>query len=145
MLFILLKTTLICFKSFFLYKTGLVDYFNTVKTTLTELSKLNVFYTKIIQWLADSQFNDEKITDFIKNFTNNVHYTSKDIDYVSLLELYNSAHKKGDTFSLSSMVPLNAGTISLVFKGELNGKPVVIKMLRVGIKEKLEDAVNLFM
>uniref|UniRef100_A0A6C0IJX9 Protein kinase domain-containing protein n=1 Tax=viral metagenome TaxID=1070528 RepID=A0A6C0IJX9_9ZZZZ len=145
MLFTLLKTTIICIKSLFLYKTGLVDYFNTFKTTLTELSQLNVFYTKVIQWVADSHFNDEQMTNFIKNFTNNVHYSSADIDYASLLELYTNAQKNGDTFLLSSMIPLNAGTVSLVFKGELNGKPVVIKMLRVGIKEKLKDAVELFL
>jgi predicted unusual protein kinase regulating ubiquinone biosynthesis (AarF/ABC1/UbiB family) len=145
MLFTLLKTITICAKSLFLYKTGLVDYFSTFKNTLTDLSKLNVFYTKIIQWIADTHFNDEKMTNFIKNFTNNVEYTNEDIDYASLLNLYDLAKKNGDTFTLTSIVPLNAGTISLVFKGELNGKPVVIKILRVGIKEKLEDAVTLFM
>ena len=145
MLFTLIKTITICIKSLFLYKTGLVDYFTTFKNTLTDLSKLNVFYTKIIQWVADSHFNDEQMTSFIKNFTNNVEYTKEDIDYASLLDLYDLAKKNGDTFTLNSIVPLNAGTISLVFKGELNGKPIVIKILRVGIKKKLEDAVNLFM
>lgn len=145
MLLTLLKTTIICIKSLFLYKIGLVDYFNTFKTTLTELSRLNVFYTKVIQWLADSHFNDEQMTNFIKNFTNNVQYTNDDIDYVSLLELYTNAEKNGDKFILSSMIPLNAGTISLVFKGQLNDKPIVIKILRVGIKEKLNDAINLFL
>lgn len=145
MLFTLIKTITICIKSLFLYKTGLVDYFSTFKNTLTDLSKLNVFYTKIIQWVADSHFNDEKMTTFIKNFTNNVEYKKEDIDYASLLDLYDIAKKNGDTFTLTSIVPLNAGTISLVFKGELNGKPIVIKILRVGIKKKLEDAVNLFM
>jgi predicted unusual protein kinase regulating ubiquinone biosynthesis (AarF/ABC1/UbiB family) len=145
MLFTLLQTTIICIKSLFLYKTGLVDYFNTFKTTLTKLSELNVFYTKVIQWVADSHFNDEKMTIFIKNFTNNVQYFSEDIDYESLLELYTNANKNNDTFILSSMIPLNAGTVSLVFKGELNGKPVVIKILRVGIKKKLDDAIKLFL
>jgi predicted unusual protein kinase regulating ubiquinone biosynthesis (AarF/ABC1/UbiB family) len=144
MLLTLIKTITICIKSLFLYKTGLVDYFSTFKNTLTDLSKLNVFYTKIIQWVADSHFNDEKMTTFIKNFTNNVEYTKEDIDYASLLDLYDIAKKNGDTFTLISIVPLNAGTISLVFKGELNGKPIVIKILRVGIKNKLEDAVKLF-
>jgi predicted unusual protein kinase regulating ubiquinone biosynthesis (AarF/ABC1/UbiB family) len=145
MLFTLIKTITICIKSLFLYKTGLVDYFSTFKNTLTDLSKLNVFYTKIIQWVADSHFNDEKMTTFIKNFTNNVEYKKEDIDYASLLDLYDIAKKNGDTFTLTSIVPLNAGTISLVFKGELNEKPIVIKILRVGIKKKLEDAVKLFM
>lgn len=145
MLFTLLKTITICIKSLFLYKTGLVDYFSTFKNTLTDLSKLNVFYTKIIQWIADTHFNDEKMTNFIKTFTNNVEYTNEDIDYETLLNVYDLAKKNGDTFTLTSIVPLNAGTISLVFKGELNGKPIVIKMLRVGIKKKLEDAINLFM
>jgi len=145
MLFTLFQTITICIKNVFLYKTGLVDYFNTFKNTLTDLSKLNVFYTKIIQWAADIHFNDEKIATFIKNFTNNVEYTNEDIDYASLLDLYDIANKHNDIFKLSSIVPLNAGTISLVFKGELNGKPIVVKILRVGIKKKLDDAVNLFM
>jgi len=144
MFYTTLKTVLICSKSLFLYKIGLVDYFNSFKTTLTELSKLNIFYTKIIQWIADHNFNDEKLTDFLKNFTNNVYYTKEDIDYESLIELYNHAEQNGDTFSLSGLTPINAGTISLVFKGTLNGKPIVIKMLRRNIKDKLHDAINLF-
>ena len=102
------------------------------------------FYTKIIQWIADHNFNDEKLTDFLKHFTNNVYYTKEDIDYESLIELYNHAEQNGDTFSLSGLTPINAGTISLVFKGTLNGKPIVIKMLRRNIKDKLHDAINLF-
>jgi tRNA A-37 threonylcarbamoyl transferase component Bud32 len=141
---ILFKTSFICIKNIILYKVGLVDYYTSLQTSLTYLSKLNIFYTKIFQWVADNNFNDERTTECIKKFTDSVDYVPEEIDYVSLLDLYSLSKRNNDDFILTSMIPLNSGTVSLVFKGELNGNPVVVKVLRVGIREKLEEAIIFF-
>jgi ubiquinone biosynthesis protein len=143
MFFTLCKTLYTATKNYILYKYN-KDYVNTVKNTLNELSKINIFFTKLIQWISDNHVNDEEISNYIKVFTNNVEYNHADIDYKTLLELNLIAHNNGDKLVITDFTPINSGTISLVFKGLLNDKPVVIKLLRQNIEEKIKEAINLF-
>ncbi len=143
MFFTLCKTIYTVTKNYILYKYN-KDYVNAIKNTLNELSKINIFYTKLIQWISDNHVNDEEISNYIKVFTNNVEYNHTDIDYKTLLELNLIANNNGDKLAVTDLKPINSGTISLVFKGLLNDKPVVIKLLRKNIESKIKEAINLF-
>jgi predicted unusual protein kinase regulating ubiquinone biosynthesis (AarF/ABC1/UbiB family) len=141
MLFIILQTIYILFKEFFLYKVFCKKYSQCIRDALPKLSKLNILYAKLIQWVICS--NDKDLTDFIQNFSDKVEYTDNDIDYKSIINLYKSSVKHGDVLDIETM-PINSGTVALVFKGTLNGSPVAVKILRNNIDNELRKAIKLF-
>ena len=152
-----IKSIYIIIKTYVLYNVGLVDYTNSIKNICNDLSKINILYTKIIQWASDLRSkkdeltgenditNEKELNKFIRDFTNKVSYTNEDIDYESLNQLCDMAQNNGDNLKLDSFTPINSGTIALVFKGSLNNKPIVVKLLRNNIKNKLTDSINLFL
>ena len=147
-----IKSIYIILKSYILYNVGLVEYTDSIKNICNDLTKINILYTKIIQWASDLRSNKDVISNenddlinYIKDFTNKVSYKNEDIDYDSLNKLCDIAHNNGDNFKLDSFTPINSGTIALVFKGSLNNKPIVIKILRNNIKYQLRESLNLFL
>ena len=58
---------------------------------------------------------------------------------MSLLQLLNNSNIK-----LQSFKPYKSGTISLVFKGTLDDKPIVIKMVKKDIQKKLVESIDFF-
>lgn len=147
-----IKSIYIIIKTYVLYNIGLVDYTNSIKNICNDLSKINLLYIKIIQWASDLRSKKDELTTgenelnkFLRDFTNKVSYTNEDIDYESLNQLCDIAQNNGDNLKLDSFTPINSGTIALVFKGSLNNKPIVVKILRNNIKNKLTDSINLFL
>jgi predicted unusual protein kinase regulating ubiquinone biosynthesis (AarF/ABC1/UbiB family) len=138
------KTIYITTKNLIIYAYN-KNYVSAVNNTLIELSRINIFYTKLLQWISDNNINNEEINNCIKKFTNNVEYNNDDIDYDSLLSLNLIAYNNGDNLIITDIKPINSGTISLVFKGLLNEKPIVIKLLRKNIDKKLNEAIDLFL
>ena len=104
-----------------------------------KLSNLNMIYTKVLQWVInDTIYNNSNLMNYFEKFTNKVKYDESEIDYESLLEL------KNQNIILDSNVPINSGTLSLVFKGKYDKKDVVVKILKKNIKVKLIDSVLYF-
>jgi predicted unusual protein kinase regulating ubiquinone biosynthesis (AarF/ABC1/UbiB family) len=101
-----------------------------------------MLYTKILQWvISDGIYENKEMKKILESFTDNVEYTDSDVDYSVLLELLNN----NENIKLDSLKPINSGTISLVYKGLLNDEtPVIIKVLKKNIKNKLEDAIKYF-
>ena len=145
------KSIYIIIKTYLLYNLGLVEYTDSVKNICNDLTKINILYTKIIQWASDlrsktdNKTSENDISNFIRDFTNKVSYTNEDIDYESLNQLCDIAQNNGDNLKLDTFTPINSGTIALVFKGSLNNKPIVVKLLRNNIKNKLTESINLFL
>ena len=74
---------------------------------------------------------------FLTSFTDNVPYSSSEIDCHTLESLINE-------FSVSikrPFIPIKSGTISLIFEGTIYNKPVIIKCKRVGIDNKIQNAI----
>lgn len=93
-----------------------------------------VIYIKLIQWLnveRQGYFN-KKIFNYLKKFVNNVPYVSSDINYTALNLL---------NFEIDK-IPINSGTISLVFIGIISDKKVAIKMKRNNIAQKVKNILN---
>jgi len=100
-----------------------------------------MLYTKILQWVInDSIYENKEMKKILEDFTDNVKYDQSDIDYDSLLELLNN-----NNITLDSFKPINSGTISLVYKGLLdNEKPIIVKMLKKNIKNRLDESIKYF-
>lgn len=125
------------------------DYDDTIISILKHIGEYNIIFVKIFQWtriknnIEEDDFITQKISEEIYKYTNRTSYKEKDIDYKSLLEIYDISNKLGNKFELDSLKPINSGTISLIFKGKLNDKPVIVKLLRKDIKNELERGLDI--
>lgn len=118
---------------------------NCIINIINKLSKINMFYIKLFQWFSDDRKFPKEISEYLKQFSDNVSYNMNDIDIKSLLNVIELSKINKDELIIDSFIPIKSGTISLIFKGILNNKPIIIKLLRKNIKEELELSVKLFM
>ena len=105
---------------------------------MTKISMTNIFFLKIFQSLStNTSLLTVEQTNYLTQYTDNVPYTYDEIDTSFIEDI-----KRESTFELSSSVPIKSGAIALVYKGILDDKDVIIKVLRKGMREKIEDAIN---
>ena len=127
------------------YILNFTDFITTIKNICTNISKINIFYIKVFQWftydLTDDKKQNDELYDFFSNFTNNVEYSNNDIDYSIITNLITYVQDEGIEIYVDSK-PINSGTIALAFKGRLNNKDIIIKLLRKNILEKINDFYN---
>jgi len=130
---------------YFLYKFNYISFNYFVKNTCIKLTNLSHYYIKIFQWqIQDKYLNNEELDDFFKTFTNNVPYSSKQIDYTLLNNIMLVAQQNNDKLTiLNQLQPINSGTIALVWKGILNEQPVAIKIIRNNIENEIKQCVNI--
>jgi len=142
-LYFLLNTAFIFFSELCLYAV-FNDYSKFIDNLTYRLSMVNMLYVKIFQAIA---LNNNIINDTINNkllkFTDSVPWTYYDI---LAYELIGISKKYNITFDEGYELPINSGMISLVFKGYILDKeitkPVIIKMKRYNINQRLNDAVD---
>ena len=137
----------ILIKAYLKYKLRLNDWNNTVINLLIELGNLNIIFIKFFQWFhsdkEDSNYISEEIINHISQYNNNAPYTNEDIDYDSLDKLYLIAEKEKDILLINDLIPINSGSVALVFKAKLNNKDIVIKLLRKNIYFKIKKGLDL--
>lgn len=125
-----------------------VGIYNT-KTTIiqvcNQISKINIFYVKVLQWftfdITDDPQTNKELYAFFSSFTNKVPYKDCDINYKSLENLIIDVKKDGHEIDID-FKPINSGTVALVFKGYLDSRPIVIKVLRNKIHESIHNVYN---
>ena len=96
------------------------------------LAAANVLYVKVFQAFAVKTFDKNPA---LLKFTDEAPWTDDDVDQVSLDQLvqeYNIDLNKR---------PIKSGMISLVYKGQMNGSPVAIKIQRKNILAKLNHGI----
>ena len=125
-----------CF--YFVFK----NYDTMINNLTKRLANQNILYVKIFQAFAlNHNIIDDSMNNSLLKFTDNVPWTSKDIDKDTLIIL----EKKFDIKIYNNYTPINSGMISLVFKGKMNaknGETIVIKMKRNKIEETLNDGIQ---
>jgi ubiquinone biosynthesis protein len=122
------------------YNIYLIDFKNFIMNCCKHIAKVNIFYIKIFQWFTydinkDPNINKELFV-FFSQYTNSVPYKETDIDYISLNKLKQEITTNGDEFYINT-IPINMGTIAIVFQGKINNNNVVIKLLRNNIHHQL--------
>jgi len=116
------------------------DYNDFVDRIAYKLSGQNILYVKVFQSLAmNNQCIDDQTNNRLLRFTDNVPWSNKDIDFVTLSAI-------GEEYDLvfKDTVPINSGMISIVFKAHKKetDEPVIIKMKRNDIEATLDDAIK---
>ena len=114
---------------------------NSIVRLITRLSSINMLYVKIFQALAlNSCFIDEAIDTELIGFTDHAPFTINDIDFKTLYEL---CVEHNIIFRNGFVTPINSGMISLVYEAyDRNGKKLAVKLKRLNIDERLEDAIE---
>lgn len=114
------------------------------KNILNELALLNIIFVKIFQWLYSEDFIKSK---FLKNnlelYTTNCPYSDKDIDY-ELMKTIEDDYKKNNQNLIINKIPINSGSINLIFISKLDNKSVILKINRKKIKKKIEESIYFF-
>jgi predicted unusual protein kinase regulating ubiquinone biosynthesis (AarF/ABC1/UbiB family) len=95
------------------------------------LAKVNVLYVKVFQAFA-VQVNNNALL----KFTDEAPWSNDDVDIVSLERLIQEYNIDLDK------CPIKSGMISLVYKGQLNGAVVAIKIQRKNILSKLTQGID---
>ena len=102
-----------------------------VEQLTMRLAKVNVLYVKVFQAFA-VQVNNTALL----KFTDEAPWTADDVDIVSLERLIQEYNLDLDK------CPIKSGMISLVYKGQVNGAVVAIKIQRKNIISKLTQGID---
>lgn len=112
-----------------------------IKNITRSLASKNILYVKLFQAISlNNNLIDGAMNQELIKYTDSVPYCSDDIDWEVMTNL---KIVYGIDF-LSNTTPINAGMISLVYKMNdgIENQEVVVKIKRVGIEEKLNDAIE---
>lgn len=117
-----------------------------------KLSEQSPIYVKILQALAGSNgLTSKRIQDYLKQFSEDVPYKSEDVDIAELHNYLEQIGKEKPDMQIINIspLPIHSGTISVVFEGvmvtpsnDTGVVPVVIKCVRKGIREQLNNALD---
>ena len=119
------------------------DYNTMIKNIASKMSHKNIFFTKIFQAFSNNNnLVDKDLFHHFITYTDNVTYSTNEIDYNGLYDLINIARKNNDILSIESEIPIKSGNIALVYNGKLNGKNVIIKYRRKNIVEKFKKSMS---
>jgi predicted unusual protein kinase regulating ubiquinone biosynthesis (AarF/ABC1/UbiB family) len=131
------------------YFLGIINYNQLIIFICNDITKSNIIFAKVLQWDLYKIFNTNngflknEINEYLKKFCDNVPYSEEDIDYYILSDLIKFADNNNQKLSIeNNMKPIKSGTVSLVFKGYLNNKPIVIKILRKNIHNKINNGIS---
>lgn len=103
------------------------------------LTKHNVLFVKLFQAFSSNNFVSKNTLEIFKSFTNSAKFYENEVDY-ELLDKVVDKYK----IQLYSNKPINAGMISVVFKGRIDDTDVVVKMKRIDIYNRLQSGYKEF-
>jgi len=112
-----------------------------IQNITRRLASKNILYVKFFQAISlNNNLIDGATNQELIKYTDSVPYCSDDIDWEVIMNL---KVFYGIDF-LQNTTPINAGMISLVYKMNdgIENQEVVVKIKRVGIEEKLNDAID---
>lgn len=145
------------------YKCRFVEFEDTVISMCEYFIQKNYIFTKVIQWgiqeiyddvdVKNNVKNNDKLKNYFNTFSNKVPYTHDELQYSNLLiknVIQYAKMQNGDELVVENedengYVPMNSGSVALVFKAQLNNLPVVIKILRPNIKNKIKEDVDVLL
>lgn len=119
------------------------NYSSFIDNLTMRLSSINILYVKVFQAFAlNNSLIDEEVNNKLLKFTDNAPWDYSDIHLSELIEIAN----RYDLYLQHGYeVPINSGMISIVFKVYKNNvtrDPIIIKMKRKNIQQKLDEAID---
>lgn len=137
------------------YKLHFCTFEDAVISACNSLTHENYIFTKVIQWGIQEIYNDANIKDndnlknYFSTFSNKVPYTPHELQHsISVIKnVMQYAGSRNETliFENDDYTPVNSGTVSLVFKAQLNNVPIIVKILRPNIKNKIKEDIDVLL
>lgn len=132
------------------YKLRLTTFNDTVINICNSLADKNYLFTKVIQWgiqEVHNQYNikhNDELQNYFKKFSSNVPYSVCELQHST--SILNNAVEYAKSQNEEMVIdndfkPINSGTVALVFKGRLNSVPIIIKILRSNIEERIHKDI----
>lgn len=139
------------------------NYNKFIMNVSSRLSKENIFYLKLLQGLSNNIYNlTPELEEYFEKYTDNVEFSEEDIDKEALnciLNLSNNNYNlnpdnnnnyiiensnadKIEEKLIIDITPIKSGIISIVFKGTIGDKKVIVKIKRKNIINKLNEGLN---
>jgi predicted unusual protein kinase regulating ubiquinone biosynthesis (AarF/ABC1/UbiB family) len=118
------------------------NYSSFIHRITEKLASINILYVKVFQAFAlNNSLIDDKTNNKLLKFTDNAPWNENDVLYEELIAVVKS---EGLDVDYNFCAPINSGMISLVYKFYKKDtlEPVIIKMKRKNIEEKLNDAIE---
>jgi predicted unusual protein kinase regulating ubiquinone biosynthesis (AarF/ABC1/UbiB family) len=132
------------------YKFRLSTFNDTVITICDSLMDKNYLFTKVIQWGIQEVHNqhniknNDELQNYFKQFSSKVPYSAYELQHsISFLnDVVEYAKSKNEDLVIENdFKPMNSGTVALVFKGKMNSVPIIIKILRSNIEQRIHEDV----
>ena len=137
------------------YKLSFHTFEDAIISACNSLTRENYIFTKVIQWGIQEIYNDANIKDsdnlkkYFSTFSSKVPYTPYELQHsISVIKnvmQYASSRNETLVFENDDYTPMNSGTVALVYKARLNNVPVIIKILRPNIKNKIKEDVDILL
>lgn len=128
-----------------IFKLKLKTYNDTVINICDCLVDHSYIFVKVIQWGIQNVYHlnfDDELKKYFNTFSNNVPYTTleKEKANVCIHHAIQYASTYNDNLIIeNNYIPINSGSVALVYKARLNDKPVIIKVLRHNIKDTIKE------
>ena len=131
------------------YLLYFIDYDEKIRfeNAVKQLDSLNMFYVKAFQAISTNSYllTNDQIA-YLSSYTDSVPFDVNEIDPYFETHIRKTANRLNDKFEINkqreNIYPYKSGMVALVYTGTLNGNPVVIKVLRKNIRERMEDALH---
>ena len=140
------------------YKLRLTTFEDAVTSLCNSLTRNNYIFTKVIQWGVQEVYHDdntsnimseikgEKLKNYFSTFSSCVPYTQYELEHsVSFIKTVTQYTSSRNDKLVVDYAPINSGSVALVFKAHLNDSPVVIKILRPNIKNKIKEDIDVLL
>ena len=139
------------------YKFCFATFEDAVMSLCNSLTSNNYIFTKVIQWGVQEVYHDDningndingndKLKNYFSTFSNNVPYTQDELEYsVSFIKNVTQYTSSRNDELVVDYAPINSGSVALVFKARLNNSPVVIKILRPNIRNKINQDIDVLL
>jgi predicted unusual protein kinase regulating ubiquinone biosynthesis (AarF/ABC1/UbiB family) len=143
------------------YKFRFSTFEDAVISLCNSLTRNNYIFTKVIQWGVQEVYHDDtincdnnsdnikdnvKLKNYFSVFSNNVPYTQDELEHslACIKNVTQYASSRNDELVVD-YAPINSGSVALVFKAQLNNSPVVIKILRPNIRNKIKQDIDVLL
>ena len=149
------------------YKFCFATFEDAVISLCNSLTSNNYIFTKVIQWGVQEIYHEDningndingndingndingndKLKNYFSTFSNNVPYTQDELEYsVSFIKNVTQYTSSRNDELVVDYAPINSGSVALVFKAHLNNSPVVIKILRPNIRNKIKQDIDVLL
>jgi predicted unusual protein kinase regulating ubiquinone biosynthesis (AarF/ABC1/UbiB family) len=140
------------------YKFCFATFEDAIISLCNSLTRNNYIFTKVVQWGIQEIYHEDdntknnyingndKLSNYFSTFSNKVPYTQDELEYsISFIKNVTEYTSSRNDELVVDYVPINSGSVALVFKARLNNSPVVIKILRPDIRNKIKEDIDILL